>query len=139
MSVLVRDVMTADPVSLDADTPVSEAAKKMKEHDIGDVIVVDGGRVCGIVTDRDIVVRAVGEDKDPTATPLGEICSRDVTTVSPDDDLTVAGDRMRERAVRRMPVVEDGRAVGIVSIGDLAVERDPHGAIADISSAAPND
>lgn len=134
----VRDVMTLDPVTLEATTSVTEAARKMKERDIGDVIVLDGDRLCGMVTDRDIVVRALAEDRDPNATNLGEICSRELVTVSPGDDLTVAGKLMREKAVRRMPVVEGGKPVGIVSMGDLAVERDPDSALSQVSAASPN-
>jgi CBS domain-containing protein len=134
----VRDVMTANPVTLPADAPVVEAAKKMREADIGDVILLDNDTICGVVTDRDIVVRVLAEDREPAGTKLGEICSRDLATVSPDDDLTHAGDLMRERTVRRVPVVEDGRPVGIVSMGDLAVERDPDSALGEISAASPN-
>lgn len=138
MAPSVRDVMTPDPVTASAETPVVEGAKKMKERNIGDVIVVDGDRVCGLVTDRDIVVRVLAEGRDAAATTLGEVCSRELVTVGPDDDLTKAGKLMRERAVRRTPVVEGGRPVGIVSIGDLAVERNPESPLADISSASPN-
>lgn len=134
----VRDVMTFDPVALEARTSVTEAARKMKERDIGDVIVLDGDRLCGVVTDRDIVVRALAEDRDPNGTNLGEICSRELVTVSPGDDLMVAGRLMRENAVRRMPVVEDGKPVGIISMGDLAVERDPDSPLAQVSAASPN-
>ncbi len=134
----VRDVMTFDPVALEARTSVTEAARKMKERDIGDVIVLDGDRLCGVVTDRDIVVRALAEGRDPNGTNLGEICSRELVTVSPGDDLTVAGRLMRENAVRRMPVVEGGKPVGIISMGDLAVERDPDSPLAQVSAASPN-
>ncbi len=134
----VQDVMTTDPVALDASEPVLEAAKRMKDHDIGDVIVVDGGQVCGVVTDRDIVVRVLADGRDASQTPLGDVCSRDLATVSPSDDLTAAGDLMRERAVRRVPVVENGKPVGIVSIGDLAIERDPDSALSHISAAPPS-
>ncbi len=134
----VRDVMTADPVALEAETSVTEAAQKMKERDIGDVIVLEGDRLCGVVTDRDIVVRALAEERDPGATKLGDICSREVVTVAPGDDLTTAGDVMRQKAIRRVPVVEGGRPVGILSMGDLAVERDPNSALGQVSAASPN-
>ena len=130
--------MTPDPVALEAGASVTEAAKTMKERGIGDVIVLEGGRLCGVVTDRDLVVRALAEDRDPSATSVGDICSRDVFTVAPDGDLTAAGDLMRQRAVRRVPVVEDGQPVGIVSMGDLAIERDPESALGEISSVPPN-
>ncbi len=138
MAPTVRDVMTVDPVSLPADASVIDAARTMKERDIGDVIVVEDGRICGVVTDRDLAVRALAEERDPVGTRIGEICSRDLATVAPDDDCTAAGDLMRDRAVRRIPVVEDGKPVGIVSLGDLAVERDPDSAVGHISAASPN-
>lgn len=138
MAPTVRDVMTPHPVTMSEAAPALDGARKMKEQDIGDVIVVDGDRICGVVTDRDIVVRVVADGRDPSKTRLGEVCSRQLVTVSPDDDLVRAGKLMRERAVRRMPVVESGKAVGIVSIGDLAVERDPDSPLADISAASPN-
>ena len=134
----VQDVMTPDPVAMQSSESVLDAAQRMKERDIGDVIVLDGERVCGLVTDRDIVVRVLAESRDPSGTQLAEVCSRDLVTVAPDDDLTAAGDLMRERAVRRIPVVEGDRVVGIVSIGDLAIERDPESALANISAAPPN-
>ncbi|HWC12529.1 MAG TPA: CBS domain-containing protein [Acidimicrobiales bacterium] len=134
----VRDVMTTNPVALSAQAPVLDAAKRMREADIGDVIVLDGDTICGLVTDRDIVVRVLAEEREPAGTKLGEICSRELATVSPDDDLTRAGDLMKERQIRRVPVVEGGRPVGIVSMGDLAVERDPDSALGEISAAPAN-
>jgi CBS domain-containing protein len=110
----------------------------MRKADIGDVIVMANGQICGIVTDRDIVVRAVAEGWDPATTELADICSQDLTTVSPSDSIDRAVQLMRQKAVRRLPVVENGRAVGIVSIGDLALERDPQSALSDISAAPPN-
>jgi CBS domain-containing protein len=83
-------------------------------------------------------VRVLAEGRDPNQTQLGDVCSREVATVSPDDDLTAAGDLMRDRAVRRVPVVENGKPVGIVSIGDLAIERDPDSALSHISAAPPS-
>lgn len=138
MPLTVRDVMTPDPVTLKAEAPVVEAAKRMKERDIGAVIVLDGDEVCGVVTDRDLVVRVIADGRDPSGVRLHDVCSRELASVSPDDDLTRAGKLMRERAVRRLPVVENGRPVGILSMGDLAVERDPDSPLADISAASPN-
>lgn len=140
MAQSVREVMTKDPVTLMVDTAVVDAARRMKEVDIGDVIVLDeSDQICGIVTDRDIVVRAIAEQKDPTTTNIGDICSRDVTTVSPDDSVGNVVRLMREKAIRRVPVVEGGKPVGVVSIGDLAVARDQESALADISAADPNE
>lgn len=134
----IRDVMTPNPVSLPASSPVMEAAQMMKDRDIGDVIVLDEGKVCGVVTDRDIVVRALAAGKDPGSTKISEICSRDLVSVSPDEDIDKAVQLMRDKAIRRLPVVEGDKPVGMVSIGDLAVERDRKSALADISAARPN-
>lgn len=139
MTQSIIEVMTPNPVSLPAGSPLQEAARCMKERDIGDVIVLDNGTVCGVVTDRDIVVRAVAENRDPATTKLGDICSRDLVTLTPADSVEDAIELMRERAIRRVPIIENGAPVGIVSIGDLAVERDPQSALADISMANPND
>lgn len=94
--------------------------------------------MCGIVTDRDIVIRALAVGKDPSETLLGEICSRDLQTVSAEDSVGDVVRLMSEKAIRRVPVVEEGRPVGIVSLGDLAATQDPDSALADISSAPPN-
>jgi CBS domain-containing protein len=139
MAQSIRDVMTADPVTIADSSSGLEAAQAMRDADIGDVIVLDdGGQVCGIVTDRDIAVRLVAEGRDPSATKLQEICSRDVAAVSPSDSVGDAVKLMRAKAVRRAPVIQGGEVVGIVSIGDLAVSRDPDSALADISAAPPN-
>jgi CBS domain-containing protein len=134
----LHDVMTPNPVALPGSASVHEAARTMRDQDIGDVIVVENHQVCGIVTDRDIVVRTVAEARDPAATTLADICSHVLTTVAPTDSVEQAVQLMREKAIRRLPVVEDGRPVGIVSLGDLAVERDPDSALGEISAAPPN-
>jgi CBS domain-containing protein len=135
----LKDLMTPNPLTVSTDTPLVDAARAMRDRDIGDVIVTDGSsQVCGIVTDRDIVVRGIADGRDPTTTKVGDICSADLVTLSPDDDVDQAVTVMRERALRRLPIVEDGRAVGIVSIGDLAMERDSSSALADISAAPGN-
>ena len=110
----------------------------MQQYDIGDVIVLDGATIRGIVTDRDIVVRAVAQGREPALVRLASICSDDVTAVKPDDSIDTAVALMRERALRRIPVVEDGRPVGIVTMGDLALHRDPESVLADVSAAPPN-
>jgi CBS domain-containing protein len=134
----VQDVMTTTPITVPPSAFAWDAARLMKEQDIGDVIVVDGDRLCGIVTDRDLVVRVMGEGRDPSRTTIGEICSENVKTVSPADPVDEAVHLMRQSALRRLPVTQKGKPVGVVSIGDLAVERDPDSALADISAAAPN-
>jgi CBS domain-containing protein len=135
---IVSDVMTALPVTLRADSVLADAAKAMRDSDIGDVIVLDAGKICGIVTDRDIVVRGLASDMDPASTPLRDVCSKALTTVVPGSNLDEAVELMREKAIRRLPVVEGGQPVGVLSLGDLAIERDPKSALADISEAPPN-
>lgn len=138
MAQTVREVMTENLVALPSSAPLVEAAQRMRDADIGDVIVLDGGAMCGLVTDRDIVVRAVADGKDPASVTLGDICTHDLATVTPDDSVDEAIEVMRSRAVRRVPVVEGGKPVGIVSIGDLAVDRDTDSTLADISAAEGN-
>jgi len=138
MPTAVREVMTRSPVTVPASAPIQEAARQMRDQAIGDVIVLKDGAICGIVTDRDITVRAVAEGRDPKSTPVGDICTEGLATVTPDASVAEAVELMRSKAVRRLPVVEGGKPIGIVSIGDLAVERDPKSALADISSADPN-
>ena len=133
----ISDVMTKDPATLDVMSTAADAALMMRERDIGDVLVTDGEQLCGIVTDRDIVVRAVAENRNPIAVTVGEICSRDVTTLSPNDSVSDAVKLMSDRALRRLPVVDDGRPVGIVSLGDLAIKEDRESALGQISAAPP--
>jgi CBS domain-containing protein len=134
----IRDVMTHGLVGLPARTSVADAALRMREDGIGDVLVLEGEEVRGILTDRDIVVRAVAEGRAPEGVRIGDICSRELATVGPDDTLDEAVRIMRSRAIRRLPVMEGGRPVGIVSLGDLAQRRDPTSALADISAARAN-
>ena len=134
----VQDVMTPDPITLPLSAPLIDAAKTMRDVGIGDVVVVDGDEVLGIVTDRDIVVRGIADGCDAQSTTLIDICSRDLTTVSPDDQVGTAVRLMRENAIRRLPVVARGRPVGIVTLGDLALEQDRGSALADVSAAPPN-
>ncbi|WP_418955558.1 CBS domain-containing protein [Streptomyces tritici] len=131
----VEEIMTEHPVTVRSLTSLTEAARVMRDADIGDVLVVDDGRLRGIVTDRDIVVRALAEGRDPARTTVHSVCSPDVVTVAPDDTLAHATDVMRERALRRLPVAENGRLRGIVTLGDVAIEREPASALADIASA----
>ena len=138
MALSIRDVMTTAPVVLPATSSVLEAAQAMRAADIGDIIVVENGRVCGIVTDRDITVRGVAEGRNISSLTLGDICSRQLTTLSPTDSVDDAVLLMREKALRRLPVVEGGKPVGIVSLGDLAVTKDPHSALGNISTAPAN-
>jgi CBS domain-containing protein len=119
---------------------VTEAAKAMAGADVGPIPVIDeNGVLCGLLTDRDIVVRVVAEDRSPSTTKVGDVASRDLVTLGPDASVDDAVQAMRDNALRRIPIVDDGRVVGIVSLGDLARYRDPSSVLADVSSAAPND
>jgi CBS domain-containing protein len=134
----VAEVMTKDPVAVHLDVMLTEAAKLMRDHSIGDVLVTSNGHLCGVLTDRDIVVRAVAENRDPCRTTVGDICSADIAALDPEATATDAVKIMRARAIRRVPVVDDGEPVGIISMGDLAVERDDESVLSDISKAPPN-
>jgi len=138
MAETVREVMTDRVVTVPSTASLMDASRAMADHDIGDVIVVDDGNVSGIVTDRDIVVRAIAKGSEPKTTRVSEVLSGQVQTLGPDATIGEAVRMMTEGAIRRIPVVEGGRPVGIVSIGDLAVERDADSALADISAANPN-
>jgi CBS domain-containing protein len=129
----VKEVMTTRPITLDRDASLVEAARVMRDRGIGDVIVVEGEDAEGIVTDRDIVIRGVAEGADPNTTRLGQVISGDLTSVAPDDPVERAIELMREKAVRRLPVLEGGKPVGVVSLGDLAIQRDAGSVLADIS------
>jgi CBS domain-containing protein len=130
--------MTPNPVARPGTASVHEATRAMRDADLGDVIVIEHNQVCGMVTDRDIVVRTVAEARDPATTTLADLCSHPFVTVTPTDRIEQAVQLMRSKAIRRVPVVEGGQPVGIVSLGDLAVERDPGSARGAISAAPPN-
>ncbi|WP_030169279.1 CBS domain-containing protein [Spirillospora albida] len=138
MATKIRDIMTSSPTSVSPDSDIVSVAKKMRDEDIGAVLIAEGDDLLGLVTDRDLVVRGLAGGGDPSQAKIGKICSEVTATVGPDDSLDKAAQIMRERSVRRLPVVEDGHAVGIVSIGDLAIEKDSSSALADISAARPN-
>ncbi|MEW2444399.1 CBS domain-containing protein [Micromonospora marina] len=135
----VSDVMTRQVIYLSAETPLDEAARVMKESDIGDVVVTDGATLAGMLTDRDIVVRAVAERADPGTTTIGSIVTREVVMIEQHCTANEAAALMRERNIRRVLVCDsDRKLVGIVSLGDLAMQLDPQSALSDISEAAPN-
>ncbi|WP_396451105.1 CBS domain-containing protein [Actinomadura sp.] len=138
MAQKVNEVMTPVPVSVSPDTSLAEVGDLMRQHGIGDVLVVHEGRLRGLVTDRDIVVRAVAAQRDMSGTTAADICSTNLVTVAPGADAGEAVRLMRENAVRRVPVVDGDRPIGMVSIGDLAVQRDERSALADISAEPPN-
>jgi len=116
----VSELMTSKPVTVKPDATCAEAATLMKQEDIESVPVVEDARLVGIVTDRDIVVRAIAAGRDPKTRRVSEIMSADPVTVSPDDDVAVAERVMAERQIRRLPVVKDGKLVGIVVTAQIA-------------------
>ena len=134
----VKDVMTKGPIALDKDASLVEASRVMRDQGIGDVIVVEGEDAEGIVTDRDIVIRGIAEGVDPNTTRLGQVVTGDLTSVAPDDTVERAIELMREKAVRRLPVLDHGKPVGVISLGDLAIKQDDDSVLADISEA-PDD
>jgi CBS domain-containing protein len=121
----IRDLMTDKPCSIDADKSVAYAAKMMRDEDVGLAPIVEGDRLVGTLTDRDIAVRVIAEGRDPEATTAREVASTDVVTVDPDQDLDEALRLMARHQIRRLPVVEeDGRLVGIVAQADVARHGD---------------
>ena len=123
MGAKVSDVMTARPRAVTPQTPVTEVAQLMEAEDVGSIPVVEDDRLVGIVTDRDIVVRAIAKGKDPKGMPASEVSSRELVTVHPDDDLSDALELMARHQVRRVAVTaEDERLVGVVSQADVARE-----------------
>ena len=138
MAQSIREVMTQNPELVSGDTTVADAAKLMREGDFGGVLCGDGDEVSGFLTDRDIALRVVAEGKDPTSTTVSEVATTDLHTLSPDDSVEDAIELVRKHNIRRVPVVEGAKRVGIVSIGDLAIERDKDSALADISAEPAN-
>ena len=138
MAQSIREVMTQNPECVSGDTPVADAAKLMRDKDFGGVLSVDGDEVSGFLTDRDIALRVVAEGKDPASTTVSDVATTNLHTLSPDDSVEDAIELVRKHNVRRVPVIEGAKPVGIVSIGDLALERDKDSALADISAEPPN-
>ena len=133
----VGDIMTPAPVGVYYSQTIGEAARIMRDTQVGAVLVVNEGALTGVVTDRDLVVRGLAEGEGPDS-PVGPLCSGDLIGVAADADVTEAEQLMREHAVRRLPVVSDGQVVGIVSLGDLAVSADTDSPLAAVSRAQPN-
>ena len=122
MILKIKEIMTTDVRSISATDSISEAANIMKQLDVGAVPVVDNNLLVGIITDRDLVLRAVAQDKNPDER-VSTIMTKDVTSVDPEMDVHKVADLMASKQIRRVPIVENGRLVGIVSIGDMAVEE----------------
>lgn len=140
MAPRISEMMTDRLVTVGPDDPVTAAAAAMREHDIGDVLVTEDRVVRGVITDRDVAVRVVASGLDPASTAVRDVASGQVVSVRPDEPVASAVKKMREHAVRRLPVVDDdGRAVGVITIGDLASYDDPDSALSDVSTATPNE
>jgi CBS domain-containing protein len=123
MAKTISDVMSANPCAIDAGKPVAYAAKMMKQEDVGLAPIVEGDRLVGALTDRDIVTRVVAEGRDPQSVPVREVASTDLVTIDPQQDLDEALRLMASNQIRRLPVVaEDGRLVGVVAQADVARE-----------------
>ncbi|MEV0661241.1 CBS domain-containing protein [Actinomadura luteofluorescens] len=135
MAMKVRDIMTGSPTSVSPELDIVTVARAMRDEEIGAVLVAEGDDLKGVVTDRDLVVRGLAAGGDPAQVKIGGIASKVTATVRPDDSTDKAAQIMRERSVRRLPVLEDGRPVGIVSIRDLASEKDVVSALADTGAA----
>lgn len=131
MAMTVGALMTPEPILVDAGTGVGECARLMERHDIGALGVIDGGRLVGVLTDRDIVLRLVAHDRDPKTSTAGDIATQQVVTMVAEDAVEEADKRMRERAVRRLFVVDaEERPVGILTADDLTAVRDPDSVVA---------
>lgn len=133
----VRDIMTPAPVGVYYSQTIGETARVMRDSQVGSVLVVNDGALAGLVTDRDLVVRGLSEGMGPD-TPVGPRCSGDLIGVAADADLGQAAQLMRDNAVRRLPVINDGQVVGIVSMGDIAITADADSALAAVSRADAN-
>lgn len=121
-AISVKDLMTSELTTVAPETSVSEAAERMAREDIGPLPVVENDRLVGIVTDRDLVVRVLAEGRDPRSTTVREVASKEPVTVSVDDDLVTTLDLLAKHQVRRVPVVDGDRLVGIVAQADVARE-----------------
>jgi signal-transduction protein with cAMP-binding, CBS, and nucleotidyltransferase domain len=135
MDAKVRDVMTPGPIGVDYHQSVGEAARAMRDWGVGAVLVVSNGSLYGLVTDRDLVVREVADGRGADE-PVGPLSSANLVGVDADADVHEAMRLMRQHAVRRLPVLEDGQVAGIVSLGDLAMQDEPDLAFAQLSAIA---
>ena len=124
----VSEIMTTNVATAEPDSTLEEVATMMKDENVGAIPVVDGDELVGIVTDRDIVVRCIAEGKDPSECEVEQIVTEDLETVSPDDDVRRAAEIMQRRQIRRLPVCDaDGKLVGMLSLGDIAVKQSNDG------------
>lgn len=122
MAKKIREVMTTNPRTVEPTTPIVDAARLMRDEDVGPIPIVENNQCAGILTDRDIVLRVVAEGRDPAATTVGDVASRDLITIDPEQTLDEAARLMAQHQVRRLPVCEeDGNLVGIIAQADLAL------------------
>ena len=119
----IREIMTTDVTTAELNTTLEEIATIMRHEDVGAVPILDDGELAGIVTDRDIVVRCVAEGRDPGECSAEDVLSEGLVTISPDDDVNEAASIMSRNQIRRLPVLQDGKLVGVVSLGDIAVKE----------------
>jgi CBS domain-containing protein len=138
MAKSVRDVMTRNPVALPSDASVQEAAKAMSDMRIGSVVVMEGNTPTGIVTDRDITVRAVATGSDPSKTRLKDIATDGIAAVRPEQSVDDAAQVMKSNDVKRVLVISDSKLEGIVSLGDLTREGHGGDVHSDLSRSEPN-
>ena len=119
-STTVRDVMTSGPTSIPSDAAVVEAARRMSSENVGALPVVEGEKLVGMITDRDVVLHVVAKDLDPHKVTVATVCTATPVTIEADEALDVALQRMAKEQVRRLPVLADGRLVGILAQADVA-------------------
>jgi signal-transduction protein with cAMP-binding, CBS, and nucleotidyltransferase domain len=138
MAQKIQDVMTSNPTTCPHTASLVDAAKKMRDEGIGNVVVTNGDKPCGIVTDRDIVVKAIADGRSPNECTLDDVCSHQLVSVAPGDSVDKAVGIMRDKAIRRVAVMDGGKLTGMVSLGDLAIEGSGEKALDDISAAPTN-
>jgi CBS domain-containing protein len=126
MARTIREIMTPNPKTAQPDTPIAEVAQLMKDEDVGSIPVVEGGNLVGIVTDRDLTILALAQRK-PADAPVRDFMTTRPQTASPDTTIHAAAQIMQDHQIRRLPVTDGDRLVGIVSLGDLAVDTESEG------------
>jgi CBS domain-containing protein len=137
MTMTVREIMAPTPITARPDASIREVSQIMRDEDIGIVLIAEDAELLGVVTDRDLVVRVLAAGLGPD-TPVREACSEQLWTVDPETEVAQAAGLMRKAAVRRLPVMRDGKAVGLISLGDLAALGEPGSVLGGISAAIPN-
>jgi CBS domain-containing protein len=141
MSKTARDIMTANPRIMQMDDCAADIAKVLADEDIGAVIICDGERLQGMVTDRDLAVGVLAKGKDPKSCSAGDLIDgREVVTIGADDDIDVAIDTMKSHAVRRLPVIDGDRVIGLVAQADIAraANDEQVGRLVETISGAPD-